>query len=502
MSKNNFILLFAVFLFALILRFLYFPENTYFGFDQARDAYAVKEILEGDFKVTGPPTANGIFRHGVMYYYFFTPFYFFSNGDPVLVSAFLRILNAAGVFIVYPLTFTLFGGGVALLASFLFAISYEQTQFALFLNHPSLAVLSVLIFYLGLAFLFFKKRNWGLYLAAFGLGLSIQFEFVETQLLAVFILSLILFRKVLPKLNPKYIIFSAISFLLPISTYLISEIKNDFTIVKQLPKLMSGSANLAPDLSRFAFIINRHLKDNFSENQFGVLLVGAIMLVSLIFFFTKNLYRKQLIFISLWFFGGLLVYFITSDQAYFYNTGTSVALLIFAGFLLSKLFSKNFLLVIPILLLILFSNLNLVTKNNPSGPNDKINPQKGLLIEDEKKAIDFIYQKAEKKEFSVNALTMPYNVNTTWSYLFEWYGKKKYGYVPVWGGDAAEGFPGNLKVETARSKLPQMRFLIIEPQEGIPVYMAESFLRNEEVYSEVLEKKQFGTIEVRVQKAK
>ncbi len=484
------------------LRFLYFPQNTYFGFDQARDAYAVKEILGGDFKVTGPPTANGIFRHGVLYYYVFAPFYFLSSGDPVAVSAFLRIVNAAGVFILYPLVLPLFGGIAALLASFLFAVSYEQTQFALFLNHPSLAVLSVLTFYLGLANLFFKKKVWGLYVALFGLGLSIQFEFVEAQLVAVFLLSVILFRKTLPKVRLKNLALAAISFLLPVSSYIISELKNNFTITKQMPGLISGgtsSISLVPDLSRFSFFINRHISDNLLVAPTGALLIGLLMLIALSLLIAKNIYRRQLIFLSLWFFGGLLVYFVTSDTAYFYNTGTSIALLIFAAFLLSKLYLKNYLLVIPPLFLILFSNLYLIEKNNPLGPNTKINPQVGLLLKDEKMVIDSIYQEAGGEAFAVNALTMPYNVNTTWSYLFEWYGKEKYGYVPVWGGNAAAGFPGNIKVETARSKLPSRRFLIIEPQEGIPDYLAKEFLSGEENYTTVIGEKRIGGLKVLIQ---
>ena len=141
----------------------------------------------------------------------------------------------------------------------------------------------------------------------------------------------------------------------------------------------------------------------------------------------------------------------------------------------------------------------LITKNNPLGPNQKINPQIGLLLKDQQRVLDFIYQSASGEDFAVNALTMPYNVNTTWSYLFEWYGKKKYGYVPVWGGDAAEGFPGNLKVETARSKLPDKRFLIIEPNEGIPSYLRDSFIANEENYNKTIEKKKIGTMEIWVQ---
>ncbi|MBI4035448.1 hypothetical protein HY383_00720, partial [Candidatus Daviesbacteria bacterium] len=66
--KKN-IPLIAIFVLAIFLRLLYFPQNTYFGFDQARDAFAVQGILNGDLKIVGPPTANQIFHHGVLYYY-------------------------------------------------------------------------------------------------------------------------------------------------------------------------------------------------------------------------------------------------------------------------------------------------------------------------------------------------------------------------------------------------------------------------------------------------
>jgi len=101
LRRGRLLILLFIFLSAVLLRFLYFPDNTYFGFDQARDAFAVREILSGHFKITGPPTATGIFHHGVLYYYLFAPLYFFSGGDPVAVSLFLRVLNAAGIFLLF-----------------------------------------------------------------------------------------------------------------------------------------------------------------------------------------------------------------------------------------------------------------------------------------------------------------------------------------------------------------------------------------------------------------
>lgn len=501
--KNRKTILFAIFTLAILLRFIYFPQNTYFGFDQARDAYAVRDILRGDLKIIGPPTAAGVINHGVLYYYIFTPFYFFSDGDPTLVSIFLRMLNAAGIFLVFLITLPMFGEVAALLAAFLFAISYEQTQFSLFFNHPALAVISVLIFYLGLSTWIFRKKYWGVILSFFGLGLSIQFEFVETQLIAILALFTLVFKKQMPDLNFKKVGLILITLAIPLASYIISEVKNNFPLIKNFPNLLVSSQNLNLGNSLHFFIINRHIHDNFIAGSAVFTSIYAVLfLLALIKLLLRNDHRKELTFLTLWFFGGLLVYFVNKNDAYFYNTGTAISLLIFIGFLLYKTYSKSRILTISLLLLIFISNTYLVFKNNQLGPNQRINPQIGLLLKDEQKVLDFIYQSAKGEEFAINALTMPYNVNTTWSYLFEWYGMKKYGYVPVWGGDAAEGYPGNLKVEKARSNLPQKRFLIIEPQEGIPAYLRDSFIANEENYSKVLEKKKIGTIEVWIQQAK
>ncbi len=503
--RINFWILLLIFVLALMLRFFYFPQNVYFGFDQARDAYAVSEILKGDLKIVGPPTANGIIHHGVLYYYIFAPFYFFSGGDPTAVSAFLRVVNAAGIFLVFAVVYPMFGKMAALMAAFLFAISYEQTQFSLFLNHPSLAVISILIFYLGLSTWIFRKKSRGLLLALFGLGLSIQFEFVEVQLIGIFLFFLLAFRKYIPKLNFKSMTLALISFLPPISTYIISEIKNNFMTLRELPNILSNKSpvvNSPDDIPVQLIVISRHIHDSLAAHPLIAAFVGFSLFAILIKLLFRNIYKNQLIFLSIWFFGGFLVYFSTRDDAYFYNSGTSISLLIFSAFLISRVYSKSKVMVFSTLILILISNLYLITKNNPMGPNQKINPQIGLLLKDEQKVLDYIYQNAKGGEFAVNALTMPYNINTTWSYLFEWYGERGYGYLPVWGGDAAEGFPGNLKVETARSKLPSKRFLIIEPLEGIPVYLINNFIAQEENYTNTIEKKNIGTMQVWVQQPK
>jgi hypothetical protein len=98
--------------------------------------------------------------------------------------------------------------------------------------------------------------------------------------------------------------------------------------------------------------------------------------------------------------------------------------------------------------------------------------------------------------FSVKALTVPLSINTTWSYLFEWYGKEKYGILPVWSEKPAEGFPGNLSYSTSRSVLPNTQFVIIEPLNGIWRGDIETFFSEESYFTKVIEEKEFGTIVV------
>jgi hypothetical protein len=80
------------------------------------------------------------------------------------------------------------------------------------------------------------------------------------------------------------------------------------------------------------------------------------------------------------------------------------------------------------------------------------------------------------------------------------YGGQKYGYLPVWGGDAAEGYYGHLTIEKARSTLPEKQYLILEPIRGIEQYMIDDFINQENIFTKVVEEKQFGLIKVQIRK--
>ena len=496
--KKNWVLLFGIFILALLLRFLYFPQNIYFGFDQARDAFATLGILKGDFRIVGPPTGvEGLF-HGPLYYYLYAPFYFFSNGDPAFAAAFLRIANALGIFLIFLVGKTIFDKKVGFLAAFLFAISFEQTQYALYFNHPSLSVLSVTLFYFGLSLLFFRQQKKGLVLALLGLGLSLQFEFILIYLFITTFALGIIFRRSIPKIGLKVFLLSLCGFILSTGSFILAEVMFDFRVLKNLTAIAGGTGGNFSVFDNFYILITRFVSDNIISHNPGTVLALIFLTVLLLVFLKNKNYRPQLIFLMVWILGGIIPYISNKSQTplYYYSAGAGVGLLVLYSFFIRQTYQKTKVLALVLVLIPVISNLSLIRQNNPGGVIPTINVQSGMLLSHEKQVVDYMYKSAAGEKFSVSALTMPLQVNTTWSYLLQWYGQKEYGYLPVWGENAAAGYPGNLISISAKSTLPDKRFLIIEPTRGIRYGLIDNFLREEGYFTTVVEEQKIGEFTV------
>lgn len=495
-TKDNgtLIILVAIFGLAVVIRFLFFPGNIYFGFDQARDAYTVRQILDGDLKLVGPPTQTAGLFHGVLYYYLFLPFYYLGQGDPQFPSAFLRVINAAAVFLVFGIGQSLFNKRVGLLAALIFAVSFEQSQYALFLNHPSLAVISVLMFYLGLAGLFFKKDPRGWIVVMIGLGLSLQFEFSSVYLGAIFLIMLVVFGRARSIYRSKKMLLAGLlGFVVTIFSFILAELKFNFPTIHAAGGLIKGGQ--ADYWHNISYVANRYVRDNLIslDGWSGAVLI--LVVVGAIYLMIKNEnLRSRLGFLLIWFGGGLLPY--VNNQAslplYYYAAGASVSLVILVSFFISSVVWKMWLVGVLLVVVVMLSNLLVIFEKNPKGSIPEINVQSGMLLSDEKKVLDTVYSRALMREFAVNAMTMPYKINTTWSYLFEWYGHKIYGYMPVWGQEVAAGYPGGMRVVGDHSRLPQIRFTIIEPSRGINPKLIDDFLTEEGYFTKVQDEFRVG----------
>lgn len=493
---NTKLLLWLIFVLAIILRFLFFPSNLYFGYDQSRDAFAAKDILSGDLKIVGPSTSVTGLYHGALYYYLITPFYLIGGGNPEVVSAAFRILNATGVFIVFFIGLLVFNKSVGLLAALLFAVSFEQTQFAIYLSNPAPASLSIPLIFLGFALVIFKKKDYGLPLAFLGLGISIQFEFALFYLIIPFIICLVIFHKHFIKISLKTWLITVAVFTGSVSTFLLAEIKYSYRTFNTLLNFSNqqSSVGLIEKVKSYIYTINKIGEFNFYDS-FYIRELFWILILGFLFYLTwKKDQLQRLLFMCIWFFSLIFIYLLKGGYSdlYYTNIGISSSLLIFTSYLAYRLYKFKKMLTYFFIIIIIIANLNMIFKFNPNGTISQIHVQQGMLLSDQKKIMDKIYQDAKGEPFAIKALTMPLNINTTWSYLFEWYGIQKYGYLPIWNGYNAAGYPGNIQVIEIQEKLPETRYLIIEPLRGIPNHLIDSFIREEGYFTNVVSEENIG----------
>lgn len=482
------VLLIIVFLIGFYLRIMFLPKGGLtFSYDQGRDAFIIGQILRGDFKIQGPPASTPGLFHGPFYYYLLAPAYLIGHGNPYYAAVWLALLSSLTILVVYYFSLNLFNNPkISLILALLFAVSYEQTQYATWLSNPSPAVLTVSLLYFGL-WAWMNNKNWGSILSGLALGLSVHSDiFFLYHLPVIFIL----WARGRLK-NFSLFFFSLISVL---ATFIISEVKFGFPAIKGLTNLfiLQDAAvsnrtfvdSLHIYLDQFAKLVGYNL---FPLNLGYAGVIGAILVISLVK--SKFRYKDLLL---LYVFSSAFASPFGGTSTPFLNAGLGMAVFLLLGFLLSQ--SKRWLFWVGSFVF-LVSNLFSVYTHNPRGQT-LFAIQPDLNLKNELAAIDYIYSSQSGRPFSLNTITAPLYINTAWSYLFNWYGQSKYHYLPHWHGHDQVGLLGNNL--TRPDKIVTDYYLIIDPPEinfsrYIPPGIAE-----EDGASRLISEKNFG--QIRVQK--
>jgi len=502
--KKSYLLLVVFFVVGLILRLIYFKEIT-FGWDQARDAFQAINIWSGDpIKIIGPSTAElpGL-HHGPLYWYLISPFYFFSNGNVLAVRMFLILLNLVNIFIIYRFCKLLFKNEqVALLSSFFYAVSFEVSQYGRWLSNPSPALLTITLTFLGL-WLVINNKNWGVAITLISWALSVHFQFFLIYQI-FFILPILcwFYIKNSFKFNKENLIgfFGSFLVLLP---FLIAEVKFKFQGLKSF-KQLSDSKDLLRSFSEVFLRFIDRIVYTFQLNLFNNLFISGLLTILIIFLATsyfnrKKEFKKEIIFLVLWLFSPIIIFFFDKAYAYFITIGILIPAIIltsfFINFCLKKLKYKKIILTC-IVTIIFLSQFILIINQNKNGES-LFSVQKKMILNDELKAIDWIYQESNGKIFAINTITNPLFINTTWAYLFNWYGKQKYSYMPIWAGypqNGQFGFYTKFREDTNLKGLPF--YLIIEPSTGIPDYYIKGIPLFENTRSRLIDRKKIGGFEI------
>lgn len=484
-------------IFAFILRILFiFQGGISFHYDMARDAFKAQEIWKNhDLKILGPPTSTPGLYHGVFYYYLIAPFYMLGEGDPGIVAVFLSFLNSLTIIPIVFLAKDFFKSTKwALLAGFLFAVSFEATQYASWISNPAPAVLTI-----ALLFLFLREwkkgKTYGLYLAVLSAALSTQFQFFLIYLFFLIPIFGVIFKV---KTSPKMVGTSFLIAFLGLINFLISAIK-----FKTFGSIFLGFLNIGgggqidfrPQFTEASLTYINKFTELFTLNFFPTsVLLGGILAIIILYFIRRELFLLFLLFSNLpiFLFGGH-----TNTYA---NIGLSVPAILSLAYFLKTISKKSVILAFAIIFFSLIFNLVAIFKYNPRGqiilviPND-------MNLKNELSLVDETYKEASGSAFSINTITLPLWTNTTWAYLYSWYGKEKFGYVPAFYGRDQIGLLGVDSLEKIDKPLDKS-FLIIEPTDGIPPRFLGEELDTENSKTKLTKEINYGSIKLQVRTPK
>ncbi len=487
-------LLVIIFVLAFILRTMFLFKNSLtFGYDQARDAIISQSILNGDLKIQGPSASTPGLYHGVFYYYLLAPSYLIGSGSPVAAAYWIAFLNSLTVFIVFYLGFLFTKKPwMGILASFLFAISFEATQYATWLSNPTIAVWTVPLIYLGLWLWISGRGKIGSVVAALGFGLSIQSEIFLLYHIIPICIWLWISRK---DIKRKQIFTFAFWFIAAVSTMILVEFKFGFRSIQGFKTLaLGGETNLAyaKSIGDYLILYLNQIGRIFAFNLYpgNIGWGGAVVIILGIYSLIKK--NKVGAFLATWLFAHIWVVTVGGTSTPFLMVGIGPAVSLIVAYYLLKF--KSWIPMVLIVLVIVFGNISMILKENPKG-STLFSIQKDMLLSKQMQVIDYTYKEANGDEFSINTLTSPLWINIVWSYLYKWYGLPKYGYLPSFHGHDQVGQIDSLVQVSQPAKTS---FLIIEPMAGIPPQYLDLTVGEEDVESKLIDETSFG--ELRVQK--
>lgn len=486
--KKTILTLILIYILALGLRIWFIKDGTFaFGFDQARDAVYAREILSGNFKIFGP-TASGtgdtIF-HGVAYYYILAGLHFFGE-DPIQVVGLIAAISSLSIVPTYLLTkyFTK-NNSLGLIAALLAALSYEQITAGTWLSNPAIVIFTLpafMYFWLKLTKEFtYKNMFWTMIF----LGLSVQLLFFKLYWLitplALFIHQLASNRW---KLNKKQIsiwIWGAITFVLMISSMILVQflmIKRGILNLEALSNFNMGT--LQTPFDQLLAIAQLWI------NKVSYSLSPRIGLLAFIFIFAYGLTQENLSKLKylFWLMFTPIIFLLIYFRANFHLLiGYEVLVYALSIILIFKFLQKisnqliKNILVISLLTLFITFNISGLTKIKTT--HDHPNAiQKGFLYKDQVRLIETTYEHAAGRPFSISTFTNPYNINVTWGYLYDYFGRTQFGYKPSFYGADQTGWVGSDLLEIA--DIPaEIHFSIIEPDTGVVDFHLKEFLNEQ-----------------------
>ena len=478
-------------------------ENIIFFYDQARDAIISQNIIKKrDIKIQGPSASgtNDSIHHGVLYYYLIAPLYIASGGDPRIVVFIISILTSTSLIPIYYLTKELSKSKLtAFTAIILTAISIDHVFASTWLSNPVISVVSIPWFFY-LLWRFYNKSNLKLLpWIALLIGISNQSAIVTVYLFCSLLLILLIMkkRKKKFKLPIKTVSLSLVVYLTSVSTMILNQALLYKRGIFSLSSLTTSgkSTNIFGNLLKvFNLIINKISINLLFEQKIISLLLFALA----IFFVYKKWSKKASLFLFASILSPFILILLPIDGSIHSLIGLELLFIIPFSFLLVSFVKNKHLLMIPVLCLLAYNSFFI--RESIERKDNHLLTQPGMILKSEMQILYYTYDQARQNPFSISTLTNPYTYNTTWSYLYSWYGQKQYGYTPVFYGASQAGIEGDGLLKTTNNPLDK-HFSIIEPSLNLDQFFLDKFEREQNDKTELVDL-QLGDFKVSQRRAK
>ncbi len=435
------ILFFVIFFLGLTIRLQpVFAKTFAFTYDVGRDMLNVSQIVYAHkIPLIGPTTGLPGLFYGPWWYYFITPAFFLSGGNPQAVAFFMVIVGMATILCAYALGVYVEGKLLGAFLAGLIAFSSVTISLSVQIWNPNISQLFVVL----VLFLLVRLKKNGISLLSYTflgifLGLTIDSEVVFGLLFSIGIIlaSILLLRKEFTK---KGILFFLLGILIIFSPRIFFEVKHNFVMTTHILQLAKNSSSNVQPFSFFSLLMQRFSMfwDTFNW-AFGQMIPLSIISLVVIAMQTTLFVRhheqslasfivKVVGIISGVFFIGLL--FFTHDVFSHYLVALPVYFLLVFGiciyFLLKNYGNKLLISAIVIFLGVFVNPFSVYAQffgkpwvGDPS------------VYRNQLKAIDYVYQNAHGKEFAYETYT-PARIDYPYQYLFAWYGKNTFHYQPT-----------------------------------------------------------------------
>lgn len=410
--------------------------NFIFHMDSARDFIDVRQmVVLKKPSLIGPTSAIEGFYNGPGWYLLLAIPFILSGGNPYGAIVMIISFWAVGGFFLLKLV-SRFGLIPLIFAGCLWIASNFITLSSLYSFNPNpVTLLTPLFIYLLVRYIETRRLLYSI-LVWFLAGLFFNLEMNVGVFLPVVILASLVLSDSSKLLSKKSLLTGFIAFGIWLLPQFLFELRHQFLMTKSVTQYLSQYTDKSNLLNRFLITTYKFFNietATFFNSKILVQLLLITFVIYLLFLIRKHKLKTDKVFlVSLL---SILVpfvgYVIIPVQVNPWHLGgVSAASILISSFLIGQILkitgykrAVSFLLFIAVLAHS-YSNIS----NHFLVDSKKPNMDQSALT-NEISAIDYVYQKADGKNFKVYSY-LPSVYDYPYQYLFWWYGLKKYGYLP------------------------------------------------------------------------